>query len=300
MHIVISGSTGLIGSAFVASATADGHTITRLVRTHADAPGTVSWDPVAGRLPASELNGADAVVHLAGENVAGRWTSQKRAAIRLSRVLGTRTLSEGLARLGQPPRVLVAASAMGYYGNRGDERLTETSKPGRGFLAEVAQEWEAATAAAADAGIRVVHARFGVVLSARGGALRKMLPVFRMGMGGRVGHGRQYMSWIAIDDVIGVIRHVLRDDALSGPVNVTAPNPVTNAEFVKTLGRVLGRPTALPVPAFVVRAVLGEMGGEMLLASVRVEPRRLLTAGYAFSFAELEPALRHVLSRSTA
>jgi uncharacterized protein (TIGR01777 family) len=300
MHIVISGSTGLIGSAFVASATADGHTLTRLIRRPADASDAVRWDPAEGVVPDAALASVDAVVHLAGENVAGRWTSQKRAAIRLSRVAGTRALCESLARLSTPPRVLVSASAIGYYGDRGDERLTEACGPGRGFLAEVAQEWEAATAPAADAGIRVVRLRFGVVLSALGGALQKMLPVFRMGMGGRIGHGRQYMSWIAIDDAVAVIHRALRDDALTGPVNVTTPNPVTNAAFVKILGRVLGRPTALPVPAFAIRAALGEMADEMLLASVRAEPRHLLSVGYAFAFPDLEPALRHVLSSVTA
>jgi hypothetical protein len=236
------------------------------------------------------------VVHLAGENIAGRrWNDEQKARIRDSRVDSTLLLSGTLATLRQPPKVLVSASAIGYYGDRGDSLLTESSESGNGFLPEICREWEAATEPAVAAGIRVVNLRFGVILSRKGGALTKMLTPFRLGLGGVIGSGRQWMSWIAIDDVIGVICHVLATESLRGPVNTVAPSAVTNHEFTKTMGRVLRRPTIFPMPAFVARLALGEMADELLLASTRVEPRALLVSQYSFLFADLENALRHLL-----
>jgi uncharacterized protein (TIGR01777 family) len=244
------------------------------------------------------LEGIDAVVHLAGENVAGgRWTPEVKARILESRRRGTRLLSESLAQLHSRPRVLVSASAIGFYGDRGDETLREDSEAGTGFLADVCREWEAATAAAADAGIRVVHLRIGVVLSAAGGALAKLLPPFQVGAGGRVGSGAQYMSWIALDDLLGAVLHALRTESLQGALNATAPAPVTNQEFTTVLGRVLGRPTLVPVPAVAARLAFGEMADAVLLASQRVEPARLAATRYTFRFSDLESALRHTLGR---
>ncbi|UCG15692.1 MAG: TIGR01777 family oxidoreductase [Phycisphaerales bacterium] len=295
MHVLVSGSTGLIGSALVRSFSGDKDRVTRLVRGAPTDDTTVSWDPKAVRLDTSRWPAVDAVVHLAGENVAGRWTRRKKRRIRDSRVNGTRTLCEALARMPKPPPRLISASAMGFYGDRGDEVLTEDSPAGTGFLSDVCREWEAATSPASDAGIRVVNLRIGVVLSTAGGALAKMLTPFRMGIGGRIGSGRQYISWIALDDVLGAIHHVLTHDVPAGPVNVTAPNPVTNAEFTKALGRVVGRPTLLALPAFAARVALGQMANEMLLASTRVVPRRLSETRYAFRYEHLEAALRHLL-----
>ena len=302
MNILVTGSSGLVGSALVPSLGNDGHAVTRLVRS-APAPGesAVTWDPDRGQLSTAALEGIDAVVHLAGENIAaGRWTAARKARIRDSRVKGTGLLSETLARLERPPRVLVSASAIGYYGSRGDEVLTEKSHLGTGFLAEVCRDWEEATAPAARRGIRVAILRFGVIFSAHGGALPKMLTPFRLGLGGRIGDGRQYMSWVALDDTIGAIHHALATETLAGPVNVVAPQPVTNAEFTKTLGRVLGRPTVFPMPAFAARLAFGEMADELLLASQRVKPARLLDTHYQFRFPELEGALRHLLGKTAA
>lgn len=259
-------------------------------------PDEYRWDPSAGDVEPAALEGLDAVVHLAGETVAGRWTDDKKERILRSRVDGTRTLSEALAGLERPPRVLVTASAIGYYGDRGDEQLTEESSSGDGFLAEVVREWEAASRPAEEAGIRVVRLRFGIVLSPAGGALETMLTPFRLGVAGKLGSGRQWMSWISIDDVVGAIRHALVADELAGVANTVAPNPVTNAEFTKTLGRVLGRPTLLPVPGAALRLALGEFSQEAL-SSTRVVPRRLLESGYEFRHPDLEQALRHVLGR---
>jgi hypothetical protein len=238
-------------------------------------------------------------VHLAGENIAaGRWTVEKKARIRDSRVKGTKTLCEALAQLSQPPKVLVSASAIGYYGDRGAELLWENSALGTGFLAEVCQAWEEATRPAMEKGIRVVLLRIGVVLSPAGGALAKMLLPFKLGLGGIIGSGKQYMSWIALDDVVGTIDHVLITDTLQGPVNAVAPHPVTNSEFTKTLRRVLRRPTLFPMPAFAARLAFGEMADELLLASTRVEPKRLIATEYRFRYPELEDALRHLLGRA--
>ena len=299
MKVLVSGSSGLVGSALVPSLTAGGHSVTRLVRSK-PAPGAAEayWSPGAGVVEQSALEGLEAVVHLAGENIADqRWTSEKKARIRDSRVHGTRLLAETLAGLPQPPKVLVCASAIGYYGHRGEEVLREDARPGTGFLADVCQEWEAAAEPARQKGIRVVHLRIGVVLSAAGGALAKMLTPFKLGVGGKLGSGRQYMSWVSLDDLVGIIQFALTTDALAGRVNAVSPNPVTNLQFTRTLGRVLGRPTVLPLPAFAARLAFGEMADELLLASTRVEPARLLGAGYAFRHAELESALRHLLGK---
>jgi uncharacterized protein len=298
MKVLISGSHGLVGSALVASLAAQGHTVQRLVRgaVRAD-PQSIAWDPAAGKLDPAALEGLDAVVHLAGENLAtGRWTEAKMARIRSSRVEGTRQLAEALAQLGRPPKVLASASAIGYYGSRGDEPLDESSPPGAGFLADVCRDWEAATAPAAAAAIRVVPLRIGPVWAANGGVLARIVPPFRFGLGGPLGDGRQYMSWITLDDLIGVIRHVLATDTLAGPVNLVAPQPVTNREFSKTLGRVLRRPAVLAVPAFALRLLFGKMADELLLGGARVLPRKLLDTGYRFADPQLEPALRRLLT----
>lgn len=299
MKIAVSGSSGLVGSALVSFLSAGGHRVSRLVRSKPQ-PGSadVHWDPAAGSVDAAGLEGLDAVVHLAGENIAGRWTPEKKARIRDSRVKGTRLLTETLARLKQAPKVLVSASAIGYYGHRGDEALREDSPSGSGFLAEVCREWEAAAQPAAQKGIRVVSLRIGVVLSPAGGALARMLPPFRLGLGGKIGSGRQYMSWIGIDDLAGVIHHAVTNESLRGAVNAVAPRPVTNQEFTKTLGRVLGRPTIFPMPAFAARLAFGEMADELLLASTRVEPARLAVSGYIFRNPDLEGALRHLLGKT--
>ena len=299
MNILVTGARGLIGGALVPFLIADGHRVLRLVRSKAGSgPGDVAWDPPAGAIDRAALRGLDAVVHLAGENIFGRWTAGKKARIRDSRAKPTRLLCESLAQLSPPPRVLACASAVGYYGDRGAEVLREESAPGNSFLADVCREWEAATQVATDRGIRVVNLRFGVVLTPSGGALATMLLPFRLGLGGRFGSGRQFMSWIALDDLLGVVRHALTTEALRGPVNTVAPDPITNLEFTRTLGRVLRRPTLFPVPAFAARLVMGEMADELLLASARVEPARLLATGFRFRFPELEGALRHLLGKT--
>jgi uncharacterized protein len=281
--------------------TAGGHTVRRLVRSERRRrPGDVLWDPAAGRLDPPALDGVDAVVNLAGEPIAQRWTTEAKRRIRESRVRGTELLAGTIASLVRPPRVLVSGSAMGIYGDRGDEELDETSALGRDFLADVAAEWEAAAEPAAPAGVRVVKVRTGLVLSPRGGALAKLLLPFRMGAGGRVGTGRQWVSWIGLGDTVGAIIYALGTGALAGPVNLAAPAPVTNGELTKTLSRVLRRPAIVPVPAFAMRLVFGEMGQATLLASQRMRPRRLLESGYRFQYPTLEPALRHELERSPA
>lgn len=302
MRILVTGATGFIGSALVPFLTAGRHAVTRLRRRGvpaADAaPAGVTdarWDPATGVIDRTALEGHDAVIHLAGESIAERWTPEKKARIRGSRVEGTRRLAEALAGLDRPPRVLVSASAVGIYGDRGDERLTEAAPPGRGFLAEVAREWEAAADPARAHGIRVVHPRIGMVLSPSGGVLARLLPVFKLGAGGKLGSGRQWVGWIALEDLCDVLLHLAANDAYEGPVNAVAPGAVSNAEFARVLGKVLGRPTALGVPAFVLRMALGEMADEGLLASARVIPAKLEAAGYRFRHPELEGALRHVL-----
>ena len=300
MRVAITGSTGLVGSEVVTALAAAGHEVVRLVR-RVPAPGekAVRWDPGKGKVDTAGLEGFDAVIHLAGENVGtGRWTAARKAAIRDSRVNGTRLLCDTLAGLARPPKTLVCASAIGIYGDRGEESLTEESPPGTGFLAEVCREWEAASESAARKGIRVVTLRIGVVLSPNGGALPRMLPLFRAGLGGVIGGGRQYVSWVALDDLPLIILHALQCDDLSGPVNAVAPRPVTNRELTQALGKALSRPTPLPVPAFALRLAVGrEMADALLLASARVVPRRLEETGYRFRFPELPAALRRLLSK---
>jgi len=297
LHVAISGASGLVGSRLTSLLEAEGHRVSRLVRREpAAGADEILFNAPAGRVDASKLDGVDAVIHLAGENVAaGRWNEARKRRIRDSRVLGTRLIAETVARLDRPPAVLVNASAIGFYGDRGDEILDETSEPGEGFLPETCLAWEAATAAAETAGVRVVRLRIGVVLSADGGALAKMAPIFRAGLGGKTGSGTQWMSWISIDDLVGAIRFVLSRDDLSGPVNAVGPQPETNAEFTRVLARVLRRPAIAPVPAFVVRAIFGEMGQELLLSSTRVLPRRLEQAGFGYGHETLDAALRAVL-----
>jgi uncharacterized protein (TIGR01777 family) len=299
LRIAITGASGLVGTQLQAFLTTGGHQVLRLVRRPGRAErGEVSWDPAAGRLDPTDLEGVDAVVHLAGESIgAGRWIPARKERIRASRVEGTRLLATALARMERPPRVLVSASGVDYYGDRGDAPLTEESPAGDGFLAEVCREWEAATEAAAEAGVRVVTLRTGMVISARGGALPRLLTPFRLGLGGPVGGGGQVMSWIALDDHIGVIHHLLFADDVSGPVNATSPRPVTNREFAATLGRVLRRPAVAPLPAAIVRGVFGEMGETLLLEGQRVLPARLEAAGFQFLYPDLESALRAELGR---
>ncbi len=299
--IAISGATGLLARNLVPFLLAGGHQVRRIVRGAAG-PGDIPWDPTAGRLDPAALEGVDAVIHLAGESIAGaRWTPELKRGILDSRIRGTTLLTETLARLTRPPRVLLSASAVGIYGDRGDEVLSEASHlragPASMFVEQVGHAWEAATAPAERAGIRVVRARIGVVLTPQGGALGPMLIPFRLGLGGRLGGGQQYMSWISIDDVVGAMHHALMTDSLRGPVNLTAPEPVTNATFTSVLGRVLRRPTPFPVPAAALRLILGELTDELLLASTRVLPTQLLATGYPFRHATLERALRHVLGR---
>lgn len=299
MNILISGSTGMIGTALIEALKGQNHRITRLVRSplRSSEP-IVQWNPAAGTLPANEIADCDAVVHLAGESIAAtRWTDAQKVKIRDSRVQGTKLLSETLAKLTKPPKVLVCASAIGYYGNRGDTILREDSGAGTGFLAEICQEWENAADPAKKKGIRVVHLRIGIVLTPKGGALAKMLLPFKLGVGGLVGSGRQYWSWVSLDDVIGAFHHALTNENLSGAVNAVAPRAVTNAEFTKALGKVLSRPTIFPLPGFAARLVLGEMADDLLLSSARIEPARLLATGYKFQHPDLEGALRALLQR---
>lgn len=298
MKIVVTGASGMIGTALAPFLAERGHEVVRLVRRTPRSKDEARWDPERGEIDRTALEGAEAVVHLAGANLAdGRWTAVRKARLYGSRVGPTRLLAETLAGLTRPPSILVAASAVGYYGDRGDAWLDENSEPSSDYLGRLVADWEAASEPVANAGIRVVRLRSGVVLSPRGGVLGRMLLPFRLGAGGRLGSGRQFMSWIAIDDLLGVVLHVLGTASISGPVNAVTPTPVTNRELTKTLGRVLHRPTPFPVPAFALRAVFGEMADAAVLASTRVRPGRLLSSGYAFLFPELEDALRHVLGR---
>lgn len=297
-RIAVSGATGLIGTALLASLQRDGHRVSRLVRSRSDAGGEdIFWSPARGELDAAHLEGMDAVVHLAGENIFGLWTEAKKRRIRDSRVLGAQLLAETITRLERPPRVFISGGGVGYYGaQRGDEILEETSGPGTDFLARVGQEWEAAPQAAARAGVRVATLRSGVVLSRRGGMLKVLLLPFQLGVGGKLGSGRQWLSWIALADMVRVIRFLLATETLRGPVNTASPNPVTNAEFTRAVGRALGRPTLLTVPAFAMRLVMGEMAENTALASQRVVPSRLLAAGFRFRYPEIEDALRAALA----
>jgi uncharacterized protein (TIGR01777 family) len=294
--ILVSGVSGPIGTALLPSLSASGWSIVRLVRGQASGKGQIAWAPERPISPHT-VSGFDAVVHLAGESIFGRWTESKKTKIRNSRVAGTANLADALAQADEKPRVFVCGSAIGYYGSRGDELLREESAPGTGFLAQVCQEWEEATTPAVQADIRTAHIRTGVVLSPKGGALGGMLLPFKMGLGGRIGDGRQWMSWIHVQDMVGAINHILKNDLLQGPLNLVAPKPVTNAEFTKTLASVLSRPALLPMPAFAVKRVFGEMGEELLLASQKVEPGKLISSGYPFRFRELRKSLEAILNR---
>jgi uncharacterized protein (TIGR01777 family) len=298
VDVAVAGSSGLIGTALVRALEGAGARVHRLVR-----PGSphgsngVAWDPAAGSIDAPALEGVGAVVNLAGKPVGPhRWTAAHKAEVLESRMRSTRLLAETVAALEQPPEVLVSASASGYYGDRGEEILTEESPPGTGFLSDVCLQWEAATEPASQAGIRVAHIRTGIVLSAEGGALSRMLPLFRMGLGGRIGSGAQWWSWISIEDEVAAIAHLIGATEAAGAFNLTSPHPVTNAELTSVLARVLGRPAALPVPKFALRAAFGEFADEGLLSSQRILPRRLEHAGYSFREPELEPALRGLLA----
>ena len=299
MKIVVTGSTGLVGSALVPFLEGHGHQVIRLRRGMPDAGTTDAvWDPAHGVLLPNAVEGADGIVHLSGAGIADRrWTAARKRVLRDSRIQTTRLLCETLAGLSPPPRAVAVASAVGFYGDRGDDALDESAGPGRGFLAELARDWESAADPARECGIRVTHVRTGIVLSPSGGALGKMLPAFKLGVGGMLGSGRQHMSWIALDDLLGAVWQCLADERLQGPVNAVSPRPVTNREFTKTLGRVLRRPTVFPVPAPAIRLLFGEMGDEALLSSTRVTPGRLEASGFAFRYPVLEGALRHVLGR---
>jgi uncharacterized protein len=298
MRIAVTGTTGFIGSALVPALRRRGHHVVRVLRDGSGPTSdTIAWDPARAVLDAASLAGLDAVVHLGGVSVDERWTGEYKRAIMTSRVDSTALLARALATLRPAPTVFIAASAVGIYGDRGDEILDERSPPGTGFLADVGRAWEAAASPARDAGIRTVHARFGVVLSRAGGALAKMLPIFELGAGGTIGHGSQWMSWIARDEVVRIIEYALETTAVSGPVNVTAPTPVTNAEFTKTLGHVLHRPTIATVPAFVLRLAYGELADAALLASQRVVPRVLEQLGFAFQYPTLDVALRRAIEK---
>jgi uncharacterized protein (TIGR01777 family) len=297
VRILISGASGLVGSATAGALRADGHDIARLVRHGGNhSLGDVRWDPESGAIDTDVIEGTDAVVHLAGAGIGDRRWSEGRKKILLdSRVNSTRTLVDALAQLQRKPRVLVAASAVGYYGDRGDEPLTESSSSGTGFLATLARDWETQSLRAESLGMRVVLLRFGMILDARGGALPRMIRPFKLGLGGRLGSGRQWISWIGLEDVVRVIFSALVDEKLSGPVNVVAPNPVRNVEFTIALARVLHRPAIFPVPAFVLRLALGEMADELLLASQCAVPHKLVAQGHAFRFPELDATLHSLL-----
>ena len=300
LAVAVTGSSGLIGRTLCNVLTTGGHRVVRLVRNRKKLGSEDAlWNPIEGRVEEEKLEGLDAVVHLAGEPLLGlRWTEEKKKRIWASRVKGTEHLSRALAHLRRPPRVLVSASAVGFYGNRRDKRLSESSKPGRGFLAELCKAWEAATPSAARMGIRVVHLRIGLTLTPAGGALGTMLLPFKIGVGGRLGSGRQYVSWIDHDDLLSLILHVIRTPSIRGAVNATAPFPVSNSTFTGTLGRVLGRPTLIPLPALALKALLGEMGKEMLLQGQRVQPAVAEATGFKFMYPGLEESLRYQLGRS--
>ena len=295
MKIAIAGASGLVGTALIPALEAQGHEVTRLVRT-APRAGEIEWHPNKDEVSAASLEGFDVIINLAGENIAGgRWTDEQKRKIRDSRVNGTHLLSEAIAKMERQPRAFICASATGIYGDRDDEVLDEQSESGGGFLAGVCREWEMACELAVKVGVRVVNLRFGPILAREGGMLSKLLTPFKMGMGGKVGSGSQYISWVSLDDSVNAILLAINDESIRGPLNVVSPNPVTNEEFTKTLGHVLNRPTALAMPAFAARLAFGEMADEMLLVSQRVMPKRLSAAGFQFQYPELESALRHYL-----
>jgi uncharacterized protein (TIGR01777 family) len=295
MRVVVTGTSGLVGSALVASLEKDGHQVIRLVRRVPQNENEIKWDP-NGQPDAAFVEGADAVVHLAAETISGWWTEAKKSRILNTRVRGTETISHAIARAERKPKVFLSASGVGYYGSRKDEVLTEESSSGSGFLANLARQWEMATEPAVRAGVRVALLRISIVLSKNGGALPQMLPPFRMGLGGKVGNGKQYWPWISVDDVVGAIRFVIDNEMLRGPINLCSPQQTTNKEFTRALGRVLNRPTFFPLPSVAVTLLLGEMGQEALLTSERVEPAKLKRAGFTFQHPDIEQALRAVLS----
>jgi len=295
-QILVSGVSGPIGAALLPPLKTRGYEVTRLVRGAVTGADQIAWDPGKPIAPEA-VSGFDAVIHLAGESIVGRWTDEKKIKIRDSRVAGTAALAAALAQANDKPQVFACSSAIGYYGDRDNEVLTEQSPSGSGFLSDVCREWEAATQSAADAGIRTVQMRTGIVLSPKGGALGKMLTPFKMGVGGKIGDGRQWMSWIDVQDMVGAIHHVLKSDLLEGPVNMVAPKPVTNEEFTKTLASALSRPAIFPLPAFVVKLAFGEMGETVLLGSQRVEPTQLVMSGYPFRFSSLRASLENILKR---
>ena len=299
MLVAVTGASGLIGTAVVRRLRAEGHQVLRLTRSRPSGPDQLQWDPMAGRLDPDALAKADAVVHLAARNIGDRlrWTAATKRDLLQTRVEGTGLVAGTIAGLAEGPRVLVCASGVGFYGDRGDEVLPEASSGGHGFLADVVRRWEEAADPARAAGLRVVHLRTGPVQTAAGAGLPKQALMFRLGIGGRLGSGRQWLSWISLDDIAGAYLHALTREDLDGPVNAVAPNPVTNAEFTATLARVLHRPAVLHIPAFGPRLVLGEAADELLVVSQRARPARLQATGYRFQFPELEPALRHTLGR---
>lgn len=297
LRVLVSGASGPIGKVLLPSLSASGYKVTRLVHGPPMTDEQIRWS-TSQPLSPEQVSGFDVVIHLAGETIVGRWTTAKKARIRESRSLGTRHLAQALARARNRPRVMISGSAIGFYGDRGDELLREQSAAGLGFLSEVCQEWEAATRPAEEAGIRTAHLRTGIVLSGEGGALPKMLPPFKLGLGGRLGSGRQWMSWIHVQDLVGAMHHILKSDLIAGPINGVAPRPVTNNEFTETLGQVLHRPTVFPVPAFALKLALGgEAAHELLLTSQRVEAGRLVASGYPFHYPDLKSALRAILAK---
>lgn len=294
MRILVTGGSGFVGSSLVPYLVDKGYVVSKLVHSPAFMPGMLTWNPDEGQLDPTPLEGFDAVIHLAGESIAdSRWSEDKKKKILDSRVIGTRLLCQTFAKLKRPPKVFISASAIGYYGCRGDTVLTEESSSGQGFLAEVCREWEIASQSATKLGIRVVNPRIGMILSADGGALKQMLLPFKFCLGGRLGSGEQYMSWIAIDDVLGALTLALSRESMKGPINLVSPHSITNAEFTRVLGEVLHRPTLIPLPAFAARLVFGEMADELLLCSARVEPSRLEQEGYQFLYPNLKDALRY-------
>lgn len=301
MRVVICGSSGLLGSALSKALVCDGHAVSRLVRQGGSiAPGDIRWDPAAGQLDAAAMEGADAVVNFSGASIGeGRWTASRKKILRSSRVDATRVLVDGIAKLREAPRVFLSSSAVGYYGSRGDEILTEASAPGADFLAGLVREWEAEAMRAEARGIRTVVLRFSPVLSRSGGALPRMLAPFRLGVGGRLGSGKQWMSWISLADAVSAVLFAMNNSKIRGPVNLAAPRPLCNADFTRILARTLHRPAIFPAPAFALRLLLGEMADALLLVSQRVVPEKLSAAGFAFRHADLEAALGSILSETS-
>ena len=299
MKILITGSSGFIGAELLAYLRGRGHEVRRLVRKEAQLKeDCILWDPQHHELNPADFEGFDVVINLAGENImGGRWTPEKKRKIKESRIMGTRILCELISRLQSPPRLLISASAIGFYGNRGDKLVSEDSPPGEGFLSEVCQKWESATESLVKKGIQVVKLRIGIVLSFKGGALGKMLIPFKLGLGGKIGSGRQWMSWISMDDLMGIFLHIIGHSEIQGPVNAVTPNPVTNRAMTKVLGRILHRPTIFPIPAFIVRLIFGEMADEMFLSSTRVVPNVLLQTGYSFLYPDLKGAITHIVDK---